>query len=110
VLGGLVVHQQRRQIPTLCNKRFKSLKRCAAEAAAFSAREASHKAGGGYGRDPTFNPSSALFLPLNESDYFNASTSAQNQEVDAYGYPFGFFPRSSHLPLGYFAVFQVGCK
>jgi len=102
VLGGLVLHQERVEYQPRCHTRFAALMRCT-DATRLATVQA-HRSGGGFGRDPAFNPTSSLFSPASsEADYYN--TSAGSREVDAFGFPFGFFPQPK--VGGSFAVFQT---
>ena len=60
----------------------------------------------GFGRDPTFNVRSLLYMGAKESDYYN--TSAGSPDVGIYGFPYGFFRRDApgYTP-GYPVVIQV---
>ena len=107
VLGGLWIHQTRVNNHISCTSRFIDLIQ---ECDPFTYRILKPNAQvslDGFGRDPTFNPLSRLFMEANEGDYYN--TTAGSSEVDSFGYPYGFFKRkvTGHNP-GYPVVIQVG--
>lgn len=116
VVGGVLIHQTRHNVAVECSNRFSKLyvacsaaSHSSAVAVTLLAAEAALRPDSPFGRDPTFNPASALFdaeLRGREGDYFN--TSAGSPEVSIFAYPFAFFTRRiPYQATGFPVVLQV---